>query len=340
VSAESATVDSVVPAVLAALPDEEFSAEFDQRVTQRASTSTGPVSSPVGSSVPSLVLNSDSDADFDDDAMFRPPSNPAPGAQGLDVPDASSNVPWQAALRGEESTLLPPASAFQAAPLVSPSQPQRVGAVRAALPPEHRSPAEEEATVLGQRRVVAPIPPAQTKRQLPLAWIALIVTALIGGLMIAFYPGKKSSKPKVVLQTTSVTATVVPAGGATSLLGATNPPVDPLPRVSASSPQQLTVTEKLEDTGEFSLAEIRWTDGTPPLVAAYVAFSKQGGFPTAKKIEDAASKRAVIVGIDPKSAYCFWVVALDTAARPIVQYRSEQQCVRGGVPYNFEQQAP
>ena len=122
----------------------------------------------------------------------------------------------------------------------------------------------------------------------------------------------------------------MPANSAVS-----TPRVNPLPRVSPSSPQQVTVTEKLEDSGEFALAEIRWTDGTPPLVAAYVAASKQGAEPKAVRIEDAASRRAVIVGIDPKAAYCFWVVAFDTKVTPIVQYRSEQQCVRGGVPYDF-----
>jgi serine/threonine protein kinase len=344
VDTESVLLVSDVPAdaspsddLVVELQDEEYSAEFYQRATRPPPDTAGLTSSPGPASVSSLAPNFDADAD--DDAMFRPPSYPVPSSTGPGVLGASSNEALKVSLGGEESMLLSP-SPQQAAPFVVPGHEQRIGAVRAALPREYLSPSEEEATVLGQRRVVAPVSPTSTKRQVPLAWIALIVTALIGGLMIAFYPGKKSSKPRIVLQTTSVTSTTpAPVGGATSVVGTANPPVDPLPRVSASSPQRVTVAEKLEDSGEFSLAEIRWTDGTPPLVAAYVAFSKQGGFPTAKKIDDVASKRAVIVGIDPKSAYCFWVVALDTAARPIVQYRSEQQCVRGGVPYTFEQQA-
>ena len=213
---------------------------------------------------------------------------------------------------------------------------QGSGAVRAATTQEQRSPSEEEATVLGQRRIVAPVPPAPPNRQVPLAWIALLVTALLGGLAIAFYPSKRAPKPVIPPVAESVVG-VQPSVVVSSLVPvASTPPVDRIPRVSASSPQQVTITEKLDESGEFSLAEIRWTDGTPPLVAAYVAASKQGGEPKAEPIADAALKRAVIVGIDPKAAYCFWVVAFDTAVRPIVQYRSEQQCVRGGVPYNFQ----
>ena len=164
----------------------------------------------------------------------------------------------------------------------------------------------------------------------------MLVTALLGGLAIAFYPSKKAPKPVIPPVAESVVG-VQPSVVVSSLVPvASTPPVDRIPRVSASSPQQVTITEKLDESGEFSLAEIRWTDGTPPLVAAYVAASKQGGEPRAEPIADAALKRAVIVGIDPKAAYCFWVVAFDTAVRPIVQYRSEQQCVRGGVPYNFQ----
>ncbi len=337
---------SVVPRLSAStLPDEEFSAEFGR--PPGPSVPVPPVPVPVAS----FSSNFDGGVEDEDDAMFRPPAISAPSPTVLgghrEAVDQAVNPSVNPVMDPvidpaanptvlHESGLLPLAPVPEVDPFVSPSREQRIGAVRAAVPLEHRSSSEEEATVLGQRRVVAPVAPVANKRQVPLAWIALIVTALIGGLVIAFYPGKESPKPEVVGQTSSETSVGVQAGGTTTIPGVNNPPVDPLPRVSASSPQQLTVTEKLEDSGEFSLAEIRWTDGTPPLVAAYVAASKQGGVPRAVPIEDAASKRAVIVGIDPKAAYCFWVVAFDTSVRPIVQYRSEQQCVRGGVPYNFQ----
>ena len=304
----------------------------------------------------------------DEDAMFRPPSKPEPTklVSTRDVEavefaplvggvDAKRVEPIGHAVRAAESVegsygappvVGAPEAIRSAAPVHEPRAESRAesrneprnAAVRAVLPLEQLSPAEEEATVLGQRRVVAPVLPVPNKRQVPLAWIALLVTALIGGLVIAFYPGERPSNS--VAQPPTET-TVGQAGAGSTIVPASTPspstpPVDPLPRVSASSPQQVTVLEKLEDSGEFSLAEIRWTDGTPPLVAAYVAASKQGDVPRAVPIEDATSKRAVIVGIDPKAAYCFWVVAFDTAVRPIVQYRSEQQCVRGGVPYSFQ----
>jgi serine/threonine-protein kinase PknK len=340
-----------------ALPDEEYSATFGRAA---APPVAAPVTADLLADAPGTVVSSNPSfpTEVEDDAMFRPPSNPIPSATGVDQRDEAS----AAVSTSSATSRVPEATAFAtpgSEPRAGASDPacrsvnstvgsgEEVGpaasvsgAVRTALPMERRSPSEEEATVLGQRRVVAPTPPTPKKRQLPLAWIALIVTALIGGLTIAFYPGKKSSKPIAVVPTIPGTTVAGAAGGGTTVVGGNKPSVDPLPRVSASSPQQVTVTEKLEESGEFSLAEIRWTDGTPPLVAAYVAASKQGGVPTAAQIDDAASKRAVIVGIDPKAAYCFWVVAFDTSVRPIVQYRSEQQCVRGGVPYNFEQQAP
>jgi serine/threonine protein kinase len=304
--------------------------------------------------------------DDEDDAMFRPPPSqstrpvqaengaatnflsaqtisspefaPATGrdAVEIDTRPEESGYAWRVAPPVESNFLAPaqspPTPIRSSAPF---SEPKRNPAVRSAQPIERMSPAEEEATVYGQRRVVAPPQTVPTKKQLPLAWIALLVTAVLGGLIIAFYPGKKPAKPIAVpVSVTSVAQTEV--GSTVAPTSAPNAPqVDPIPRVSPSSPQQVTVAEKLEDSGELALAEIRWTDGTPPLVAAYVAASKQGGEPKAVPIGDAASKRAVIVGIDPKAAYCFWVVAFDTKVKPIVQYRSEQQCVRGGVPYNF-----
>jgi serine/threonine-protein kinase PknK len=335
---------SAVPGLSASTsPDEEFSAEFGRAPAPSVRAPSVPAPSvpvrlaPVPlAPVPVPSFFSNFDGEVEDDAMFRPPSNPAPsptvfGGHGEVVDQAVNPAVW------DEPSVLSPAPGPEVDSFVSPNHEQRIGAVRAALPPEQRSPSEEEATVLGQRRVVAPVAQVANKRPLPLAWIALIVSALIGGLVIAFYPGKKSPTPIVVAQPITETTLGVQAGGATTVPGANTPPVDPLPRVSASSPQKVTVTEKLEESGEFSLAELRWTDGTPPLVAAYVAASKQGGTPRAVPIEDAASKRAVIVGIDPKAAYCFWVVAFDTTVRPIVQYRSEQQCVRGGVPYNFQE---
>jgi hypothetical protein len=315
--------------------EEEFSAEFDRRVVQ-PSVAPVPPSSTLHVNV-NVNLASTGDGEVEDDAMFRPPSNPVPIPTVFGERDEAHNQASKAPALHDETPLQQPVPVAATIPFGSAGHEQRIGAVRAALPLEQRSPSEEEATVLGQRRVVAPVPPVANKRPIPLAWIALIVTALIGGLMIAFYPGKKSPKPIAVGQPSSETKLGDQAGGATTILRAnTSPPVDPLPRVSESSPQKLAVTEKLEESGEFSLAELRWTDGTPPLVAAYVAASKQGETPRAVPIEDAASKRAVIVGIDPKAAYCFWVVAFDTSVRPIVQYRSEQQCVRGGVPYNFQ----
>lgn len=319
-------VDAVAAAADGGLRDEEFSPEFEQTAT----TPVAPVLGLSSSLAPATSLAPNFGGEVEDDEMFRPPSNSNASRVGIATPaspEAATFVASPAAGGTRNEAELGPASSNQ-------------GAVRTALPLEQRSPSEQEATVLGQRRVVAPAPPIPKKRQLPLAWIALIVTAFIGGLTIAFYPGNKSSKPLAVVPTIPVTAVADAGASSTTVVGGNKPSVDPLPRVSASSPQQITVTEKLEESGEFSLAEIRWTDGTPPLVAAYVAASKQGGVPTAKQIDDAASKRAVIVGIDPKAAYCFWVVAFDTRVRPIVQYRSEQQCVRGGIPYNFEQQAP
>jgi hypothetical protein len=308
---------------------------------------------------PGQSKHEDGHEDDEDDAMFRPPaqfttkpisvqiieepelvSPPSFGAVEIDQRPAESGYALRTSQPVESVSTTAvgsatPASIRVPAPKQSPNNEQRNPAVRPAQAVERMSPAEEEATVLGQRRVTAPIQTVPNKRQIPLAWIALLVTALLGGLIIAFYPGKKPPKPltlpsAVTTVSASETGSSVPANSAASA-----PRVDPLPRVSPSSPQQVTVTEKLEDSGEFSLAEIRWTDGTPPLVAAYVAASKQGGEPKAVRIEDPASRRAVIVGIDPKAAYCFWVVAFDTKVTPIVQYRSEQQCVRGGVPYNF-----
>jgi serine/threonine protein kinase len=290
-----------------------------------------------------------------DDAMFRPPAQvttkpvsvriieepeqvtpPSFGAVEIDQRPAERGY----ALRTPqpvESVSNSPVGSATPAPIRpgAPNNEQRNSAVRPAQAVQRMSPAEEEATVLGQRRVTAPIQTVPNKRPIPLAWIALLVTALLGGLIVAFYPGKKTSKPITLPPTVTTVAESATGSSVPVSNSAGTPRVDPLPRVSASSPQQVMVTEKLEDSGEFALAEIRWTDGNPPLVAAYVAASKQGGEPKAVRVEDAASRRAVIVGIDPKAAYCFWVVAFDTKVTPIVQYRSEQHCVRGGVPYNF-----
>jgi serine/threonine protein kinase len=299
----------------------------------------------------------------EDDAMFRPPSTQPLRSEKVATADSTGahtvpavevvpvtgrdvvEIDTRPAESGYALRVAPPVENNSVAPVQSPptpvrssapfSEPQRNPAVRSAQPIERMSPAEEEATVYGQRRVVAPSQTVLTKKQLPLAWIALLVTAVLGGLIIAFYPAKKPTKP-IALPVAVTTVTETNTGSTEVPTSAANAPqVDPIPRVSPSSPQQVTVTEKLEDSGELALAELRWTDGTPPLVAAYVAASKQGGEPKAVPISDAASKRAVIVGIDPKAAYCFWVVAFDTKVKPIVQYRSEQQCIRGGVPYNF-----
>jgi serine/threonine protein kinase len=299
--------------------------------------------------------NHEDEREDEDDAMFRPPAQLTTKSISVHIVEETEQAPplsfgaveinQRPAERGYtlrtpqpvESASNTPVRSATPAPIRpgAPNNEQRNPAVRPAQVVERMSPAEEEATVLGQRRVTAPIQTVPNKRQIPLAWIALLVTALLGGLIIAFYPGKKTPKPITLPPTVTTVSESATGSSVPSNSSVSTPRVDPLPRVSASSPQQVTVTEKLEDSGEFSLAEIRWTDGTPPLVAAYVAASKQGGEPKAVRVEDAASRRAVIVGIDPKAAYCFWVVAFDTRVTPIVQYRSEQQCVRGGVPYNF-----
>jgi serine/threonine protein kinase len=255
-----------------------------------------------------------------DDEMFRPPpagSSPTPLREELKTSPVTQR----------DAEIVDNPGVPAASVTTDGTNDTMLGAIRPVVRPATTPilTAPDDATVFVRSAVRGPQATEEKPRRKAFLPALCVVALLVGGLTIWRFVDARN-KPSSVASN--------PADSSASLTVSTKV-VDQALTLSTSSPQNVQLVEKLEETGASSLVEISWTDGNPAFPASYVAASLNGAAPIAVKVESSLAHRASVVGIDPKQPYCFWVVALDTASDPIRQFRSEQTCLRGATPYVF-----